>query len=165
MNMFGERQDNKAFIPRIINKLLQNEVVQIHSKYIDGQWFPGVRSYLHAYNQADALVFIINNVVPKLYLNEMDKPEKFNIAGNYEASNLELVLLIANILGIKDKKVFEYVDSNIVRPGHDLKYSIDGSKLHKLGWEPPLKFYDSLNQTVNWSINNREWLSTLNIKW
>jgi dTDP-glucose 4,6-dehydratase len=165
MNMFGERQDNKAFIPRIINSLNLNKLIQVHAKKDKDNWIPGVRSYLHASNQGDALKFIINNVTPKAYSYNTDRPDKFNIAGNFEVSNSDLVLMIANIMGIKNKKVFEYLDSNIARPGHDLRYSIDGSKLNSIGWEAPIDFESSLNRLVKWSIDNKEWLATLDIKW
>ena len=71
-------------------------------------------------------------------------------------SNLELAQLIAKIMG-KELK-YEMIDFHFSRPGHDLRYGLDGSKLFELGWKPKFNFEESLKKCVDWTLNNLEWL-------
>jgi len=87
---------------------------------------PGSRFYIHARNVADAVLHILENG---------EVGESYNIAGEQEVDNLELVKMISNIMG-KELK-YEMVDFHSGRPGHDLRYGLNGSKLEKLGWAPP----------------------------
>ena len=54
--------------------------------------------------------------------------------------------------------VYEFVDEKTVRPGHDKRYSLNGSKLKKMGWKPEISFNKSLEQTVEWTLKNSQWL-------
>lgn len=145
MNAFGERQHVEKFIPLCIKKILNNETIYIHS-YPD-KITSGTRFYIHARNIADAVLFLINNGIIG---------EKYNISGEKEVSNLELAELIAKFIG-KELK-YEMVDFHSSRPGHDLRYGLDGSKLHSLGWNPSFDFELSLKKTVQWTLNNLKWL-------
>lgn len=145
MNAFGERQHVEKFIPLCIKKILNNEVIYIHS-YPD-KILSGTRFYIHAQNIASAVLFLINH--GKI-------GEKYNIAGEKEVSNLELAELIAKFM---DKELkYEMVDFHSSRPGHDLRYGLDGSKLYELGWNPKFNFEKSLEKTIKWTLNNLEWL-------
>ena len=108
MNAFGERQHVEKFIPKCIKKVLNDELVHIHS-YPDKK-SSGTRFYIHAQNIASAVLFLIKNGVIG---------EKYNIAGEEEVSNLDLALLIAKAVG-KELK-YEMVDFHSDRPGHDLR--------------------------------------------
>lgn len=145
MNAFGERQHVEKFIPKCIKKILNNEIVHIHS-YPD-KTESGTRFYIHAQNIASAVLFLIQN--GKI-------GEKYNISGEKEVSNLELAQLISKFIG-KDLQ-YEMVDFHSSRPGHDLRYGLDGNKIYELGWNPKFNFEDSLEKTVKWTLNNLEWL-------
>jgi len=145
MNAFGERQHVEKFIPLCIKKVLNDELVYIHS-YPDKKE-SGTRFYIHSRNIASAVLFLIKN--GKI-------GEKYNIAGEKEVSNLDLAKLIAKFVG-KELK-YEMIDFHSSRPGHDLRYGLDGSKLHDMGWFPSFNFEESLEKTVKWTLNNLEWL-------
>lgn len=145
MNAFGERQHVEKFIPLCIKKVLNDELVYIHS-YPDKKE-SGTRFYIHAQNIASAVLFLIQN--GKI-------GEKYNISGEKEISNLDLAKLIADAVG-KELK-YEMIDFHSTRPGHDLRYGLDGNKIYNLGWNPKFNFEESLKKTVIWTINNMEWL-------
>lgn len=145
MNAFGERQHVEKFIPLCIKKILNNEKIYIHS-YPD-KTTSGTRFYIHARNIASVVLFLINNG---------QIGEKYNISGEKEVSNLDLAQFIANTLQ-KDLN-YEMVDFHSSRPGHDLRYGLDGSKLYELGWKLPLSFEESLKKTILWTVENKQWL-------
>jgi dTDP-glucose 4,6-dehydratase len=144
MNAMGERQHVEKYIPKVIKAVLNDELVQIHS---DDDKVPGSRFYIHARNIADALLFILKN--GKI-------GEKYNITGQREVNNFELAQMIAKIIGKSLK--YELVNFHADRPGHDLRYALDGQKLFDLGWHLPKTFDESLEKTVKWTLNNLEWL-------
>ena len=82
--------------------------------------------------------------------------EKYNISGEREVSNLEMAQLIARFVG--RELDYELVDFHSDRPGHDLRYGLDGSKLFNMGFKLPLNFEDSLKKTVDWTLENQKWL-------
>lgn len=145
MNIFGERQHSEKFIPLCIRKIMAGEMVSIHGTP-DGT-SSGSRFYIHARNVANAVHFL---------LDRFEQREKYNIVGEKELTNLELAQMIANIL---DKPLhFEIVDFHSARPGHDLRYALDGSKMNSLGWEVPLTIDESLSSTVKWTLRHSTWL-------
>jgi len=145
MNAFGERQHVEKFIPLCIKKILNDEKIFIHS-YPDKKT-SGTRFYIHGRNIADAVLFLIKNGTIG---------EKYNISGEKEVSNLEMAQMIASIM--KKELNFEMVDFHGNRPGHDLRYGLDGSKLFHMGFELPLNFEESLKKTVQWTLENQKWL-------
>jgi dTDP-glucose 4,6-dehydratase len=82
--------------------------------------------------------------------------EKYNIPGSAEVSNLDLAQRIAAILG--KELLVNLVAVHDARPGHDTRYSLDGTKLAELGWTPPPDFDESLRSTVEWTLQHPEWL-------
>lgn len=163
MNIIGERQDVEKFVPLIINTLQQGKLVPVHALEKDGKWKSGSRFYLHARNQADALRFLINHFVntPHRYTDGIERPERFNVKGELEVSNEEMVSLIAKFLGISKpiNELVEFINVEGTRPGHDLRYALNGDKLIGLGWKPPVPFKKSLERTVNWTVKNPSWIS------
>lgn len=154
MNVIGERQHQEKFVPLVIKNILDSRVIHIHSN--KNKTKAGTRFYIHARNVADALLFIINNTDEVLSKDDATLG-KFNIVGEKEIDNLTLAKKIAGILGMELK--YELTDFHSSRPGHDLRYALDGSKLEKLGWKPPSDFYTSLRKTVEWTVNHKkEWL-------
>ena len=95
--------------------------------------------------------------------------ETYNIGGNNEIKNIEIVHTICDILNeVKPskngdyKKLIKFVDD---RPGHDFRYAIDSSKIQKnLGWKPKESFKSGIKQTVNWYIDNENWWKTIQEK-
>ena len=152
MNLLGELQDPEKFVPMTIKKIFAGDTVGIHASP-EGK--VGTRFYLHARNQADALMFLLKNVDFPTYGNTKEM-ERFNVVGEREVSNLELAQLVAEYSG-KELK-YELIDFHSSRPGHDLRYALDGSKIAALGWNAPLSFEESLKNTVEWMIEHPEWL-------
>ena len=154
MNVFGERQHPEKFIPMCIKKIRDGEVVTIHSDKT--KKIPGSRHYIHAEDVADAIYFLLANK----FQNEIDyggaKCPKFNIVGSEELNNLELAKIIADCQG--KKLNYEMVDFHSSRPGHDLRYSLSGEKMKKLGWQPSIKLTERIKQVVDWSLNNENWI-------
>jgi dTDP-glucose 4,6-dehydratase len=145
MNVFGERQHPEKFIPLVIQKIRDNEVVGIHSN--KDKTVPGSRFYIHARNVAAASLFILKYGRPG---------EKYNIVGELEINNLDLAYQIAMFMSKPLK--YELVDFHSSRPGHDLRYALNGSKMITMGWKLPLNFYESLEKTVRWSLSHPQWL-------
>ena len=147
MNAFGERQHVEKFIPLCIKKIMNNETIEIHS-YPDKKR-SGTRFYIHGRNIAAAVLFLIN---------KGSIGEKYNIAGEKEVSNLEMAQLIAGYM--KKELQYKMVDFHSDRPGHDLRYGLDGTKLFNMGFLLPLNFEESLKKTVKWTLlkENNKWL-------
>ena len=154
MNVFGERQHPEKFIPMCIKKIRDGESVTIHSDKT--KKIPGSRHYIHAEDVADAIYFLLTNTI----ISEADyggaKCPKFNIVGSEEVNNLELAQIIASSQG-KELK-YEMVDFHSSRPGHDLRYSLSGEKMKKLGWTPSIKLTQRIKQVVEWSLKNENWI-------
>lgn len=151
MNIIGERQDPEKFVPKIMYCLEKNIPMTIHGTPEN----IGSRYYLHARNQADALLFILKNLSPVVYPGS-DRPDKYHIVGEREVNNLEMAKMVSFYWG-KELK-FEFEDFHTTRPGHDLRYALDGNKLSKAGWVPPMSLEDSLKSTVEWTKQHPEWL-------
>jgi len=153
MNLFGETQDAEKYTAQLIKKIVNDETVTVHGS--EGNI--GSRFYLHARNGADAVYFILKNLPPKLY-NEGENmlPDRYNIVGDVEMDNLALAKLVAEMLG-KELK-YELLDFHKGRPGHDRRYALDGAKLKNLGWQAPMEFKQSLKKSIEWTLNNKQWL-------
>lgn len=153
MNIIGEMQDPEKLVPRTIAYAVEGKTMPIFSN-ASGTVL-GTRKYLHARNQADALVFLLNNVEPNKF-GENDDISRFNVVGEKELSNLDMAVLVAGATGSELK--YELVDSEDSRPGHDLRYSLDGSKLAELGWQAPIPLLESIEKTVHWTMANPQWM-------
>tara|TARA_Y100000768_G_scaffold388048_1_gene381670 strand:+ start:722 stop:1744 length:1023 start_codon:yes stop_codon:yes gene_type:complete len=153
MNVFGERQSAEKYIPMVIKKVRDNEKVTVHCN--KEKTVAGSRHYIHAKDVSEALLFLFNQDISKLPIDDGIKCQKFNIVGKDEIDNLELAQFIAKCQN-KDL-IYEMVDFHSSRPGHDLRYALDGSKMKKLGWEPQSAF-DRLESTINWTLENSRWL-------
>lgn len=151
MNMFGEMQDPEKYIPMVIKKIMSGERVAVHAS---SEGVVGSRHWLYAGSQADGLAYALSLNFPKY--GESSMPEKWHIVGQ-EFSNLEIAQMISSIM--KSPLNYELVDFHTSRPGHDLRYSMNGDKIIKSGWSGPEDTYKSLEKTVNWYIKNPEWLN------
>lgn len=155
MNVFGERQHPEKYIPMCIKKARDGEIITVHSNAEKTK--AGSRHYIHARDVADALKFLLNykyiDTLPKDFGGA--KCQKFNIVGSEELDNYELAKFIADV---QNKPLnYQMVDFHSSRPGHDLRYALDGSKMANLGWTPqPVK--KRLESVIQWSLENDRWL-------
>jgi len=145
MNAFGERQHPEKFIPMTIKKILSGEKVLIHADKTKTK--PGTRFWIHCRNIANAIHFL---------LEKAEIRQKYNIVGEKEVNNLEMAQFIADVIG--KPLDYEMVDFHSSRPGHDLRYALDGTKMEKMGWKLPIDFEKSLRKTIRWTLKNREWI-------
>lgn len=153
MNIIGELQDPEKFVPKVMKYIAENKLMPIHAS---STGIVGSRYYLHARNQADALLFLLQKVnFPKYESGETDMP-RFNVVGEREVDNLEMAEMIAKFMGKTLR--YELIDFHSSRPGHDLRYGLDGEKMKMLGWVAPYSLEDSLKRTVEWTLKNPKWL-------
>ncbi len=145
MNIFGERQHPEKFIPLVMRKVLKGEKVFVHSDATKS--IPGSRYWIHARNVAAAILFLYKSA---------EVGEKYNIVGEKEVNNLDIAKFVAKTLG--KPLNYELVDFHSSRPGHDLRYALDGSKMNQMGWSIPKSFEDSLERTIKWFIEHPKWL-------
>jgi dTDP-glucose 4,6-dehydratase len=178
MNIIGEMQDREKFLPMVISNLRAGRSITVHTAP-DGT--PGSRFYLHARNLADAWLWLARRYTedapevrtlggdtyriamgPARYRDgAFTRPERYHIVGEREVNNIELVHLVGEIMGLDSGTVdglIEPVSFHSSRPGHDLRYALDGSRLAGLGWKPPVALEKSLESTVRWSLDNPQWL-------
>lgn len=161
MNVFGERQHPEKFIPLVIKKVLAGEKVLIHSNKEKTK--AGSRFWIHGRNVGAAILFLLNrwayepNVLPRPTYWRMPNADKFNIVGEREVDNLEMAQIIARVLN--KPLEYELVDFHSSRPGHDLRYALDGKKLEGMGWKLPVDFEESLARTIDWFLRNPRWLN------
>jgi len=142
MNIFSEIQDWEKFIPLCVKKILLGEEITIHA--YPGATKAGSRFYIHADSVAEAVKFLIEKPVG-LYPN-VDRPDRYNIVGDKEVDNLTLAKTIGEILGKEIK--YQLTDAHSARPGHDVRYGLDGTKLANEGWKPTQNFEEKLKETV-----------------
>lgn len=145
MNVIGERQHPEKFVPLVIGRVNRGEVVQIHSDKTRTK--AGSRHYIHARNVANAIM---------LLLAKGKAGEKYNIVGAEETDNLQLAQMIAEAAGKPLRH--EMIDFHSSRPGHDLRYALDGGKMKALGFTPD-SIEKSVRHIVRWTMDNPQWMS------
>ena len=156
MNIFGERQHPEKFIPMVAKKIMRDEKIYVHSNA--NKTKAGSRFYIHARNVADGYMHLLNLIESGKASSVVNND--FHITGEKEVDNLEMVKLIAKILGKENYKNYELVDFHSSRPGHDLRYALDGSKMESIGWKLPKTFDQSLTKTIEWMVDkkNARWM-------
>jgi dTDP-glucose 4,6-dehydratase len=160
MNIFGERQHREKFIPLIIRNVLEGKSIPIHSDELKTE--AGKRHYLHARNISAASLWLLEG---GRLLDGSGKQGRYNFVGEVEIDNLSLAKLVADMINdyMREKgkapKSFKYdlVDFHTSRPGHDLRYALDGSLLRKEGFTYPVTFEQSLRKVVYWTLEHPEW--------
>ena len=147
-NNYGPNQFPEKLIPLAINNIKNNKPVPVYGK---GE---NIRDWLYVEDHASAIDLIFHKGRPG---------ETYNIGGINEWKNIDLIYLLCKIM---DKKLGrkEGTSAGLItfvrdRPGHDLRYAIDSSKISReLGWSPSLKFEQGLEKTVDWYLSNQKWL-------
>jgi len=155
MNVFGERQHPEKYIPMTIRKVRDGETVTVHSDKT--RTIPGSRHYIHAEDVSSAILFLLNHEGKFEPTWGNAKCPKFNIVGAEELNNLQLAQIIAEAQG--KELSYELVDFHSSRPGHDLRYALDGDKMKELGWVPAKSVTERIKEVTNWTIQNKRWIT------
>lgn len=150
-NNYGPNQFPEKLIPLIINNIKSNRPLPVYGKGLN------VRDWLYVEDHAAAIDTIFHN-------GELG--ETYNVGGNSEWRNIDLVKELCRIMDQKLKrkegeseKLITFVTD---RAGHDLRYAIDITKIqHELGWKPTVKFNEGLELTVDWYLQNEEWINAV----
>ncbi len=158
-NNYGPYQFPEKLIPVVILKCLRGESIPVYGK---GE---NIRDWLYVEDHAEALYAV---------LTKGRVGETYNIGGNNERTNIELVRMICGLMDemslqpktgkpkteeLKAERLITFVTD---RPGHDLRYAIDASKIRdELGWEPKEDFESGFRKTVRWYLENREWWESI----
>ena len=142
-NNYGPYQFPEKLIPVVISKALNDEPIPVYGK---GE---NVRDWIHV---------IDHNIGVDLILHKGKVGEVYNLGGHSERTNLDVVKTILKQLG-KPESLITYVTD---RPGHDLRYAIDSTKAEKeLGWDRTYTFEKGIKETVDWYLNNQEWIEEI----
>ncbi len=145
-NNYGPYQYPEKLIPFFISKLIKNEKVPV---YGDGL---NVRDWLYVYDHCAA----IDTVLHKGRVGEV-----YNIGGHNEKTNLEITKIILSLMG-KDDNSIEYVQDRL---GHDKRYAISNDKITaELNWKPSLTFEEGIKKTIDWYLNNQNWIKSIENK-
>jgi dTDP-glucose 4,6-dehydratase len=142
-NNYGPYQFPEKLLPLFITNLLRDEPVPV---YGDGQ---NVRDWIHVRDHCAA----IDRVLRHGRIGEV-----YNVGGRCEKTNLDLTHTLLDVMG-KPRSLIRYVKD---RPGHDRRYAIDCAKIEReLGWQPAVPFEQGLRDTVQWYIDNSEWVAQI----
>ena len=152
-NNYGPYQFDEKLIPKIINNAIKGEAIPVYGNGYQ------IRDWLHVDDHVQALLVVLRNGLPG---------STYNIGGNNEKKNIDVIKIICSILDeLKIKtsnsslaSYFDLVTYVADRPGHDLRYAIDSSKIfNELNWSPSYTFEDGIKQTIHWYLAYNESLS------
>jgi len=136
-NNYGPRQNVEKLIPKTITNILQGNKIPVYGK---GE---NIRDWIYVEDHCEAIYEVFNRG---------KVGEKYNIGGECEVKNIDLIKKLLELLG-GSEDLIEYVND---RPGHDLRYSIDNAKIRKeLGWVPKYTLEQGLEKTIDWYKNDR----------
>jgi len=150
-NNYGPFQFPEKLIPLFINNIINNKPLPVYGEGIN------VRDWLYVEDHASAIDAI---------LHKGKIGETYNIGGHNEWKNIDLIRLLIRLtdekLGRKPGTSNNLISYVTDRAGHDLRYAIDATKIKEdLGWEPSLQFEEGLGQTIDWYLDNKEWLENV----
>jgi dTDP-glucose 4,6-dehydratase len=137
-NTYGPFQYPEKVIPLFVTNALEGKNLPLYGTGLN------IRDWLYVDDHCRAI---------QLVLSQGDAGQVYNIAGHHEITNLCLTNQLLKLLGLDESRVDHIED----RKGHDLRYSIDDSKLRELGYQPRTSWNDGIKNTVNWYNNNQEW--------
>lgn len=139
-NNYGPYQFPEKLIPLMISNALENKNLPV---YGDGK---NIRDWLHVYDHCTAIDLVLHDGKPG---------EVYNIGGNNEKKNIEIVKLILKYLD-KDDSLIKFVEDRL---GHDRRYAIDSTKIQEeLGWKPKYTFETGIKETIEWYLENQDWI-------
>ena len=139
-NNYGPYQHHEKLIPHMISLALKDEKLPVYGEGLN------IRDWLYVEDHCEAIDLVLHNGV---------KGERYNIGGHNEKRNIEIVKLILKHLN-KPESIISFVED---RKGHDYRYAIDPTKIHReLGWLPKTKFEDGIVKTIDWYLAHPEYL-------
>ena len=142
-NNYGPYQFPEKLIPLMINNCMNDVSLPV---YGDGMQ---IRDWLHVQDHCTAI---------RTVMEKGKDGEVYNVGGNNEKANIEIVKLIIKELG-KSEELITYVKD---RPGHDRRYAIDNSKITaQLGWSPSYTFESGMAETIRWYLDNQDWMKNI----
>jgi len=150
-NNYGPNHFPEKLIPLFINNIINKKSLPV---YGDGNY---TRDWLYVEDHASAI---------DLAFHKGENRETYNVGGFNEWKNLDLVKLLCKLMDTKLKRPTGDSERLIIyvkdRPGHDLRYAIDATKINKeLGWKPSVTFEEGLSKTIDWFLENRDWLENV----
>jgi len=150
-NNYGPNQFPEKLLPLFINNITHNKPLPVYGKGAN------VRDWLYVEDHARAI---------DLIFHKGKDAETYNIGGNNEWKNIDLIRILCRLMDEKLKRPAGTSDKLITyvkdRAGHDLRYAIDSSKLqNELGWKPSVTFEEGLGKTIDWYLANQEWLDNV----
>ncbi|MCD8405987.1 dTDP-glucose 4,6-dehydratase [Tenacibaculum dicentrarchi] len=153
-NNYGPNQFPEKLIPLFIDNIINKKTLPVYGK---GE---NIRDWLYVEDHAMAIDVIFH---------QGKTGETYNIGGDNEWKNIDLIKLLIKevdiLLGRKSGTSNNLITYVTDRAGHDYRYAIDSSKLQKdLGWKPSLQFEEGIQKTIQWYLNNQEWLKIINEK-
>jgi len=137
-NNYGPYQFPEKIIPYFITEAMAGRQMPLYGLGVN------IRNWLHVEDNCRAILTLIDRGVPG---------DIYNIGGANYLDNLSLTRKLLLILGLSESRI-KYVED---RPGHDLRYAIDCSRIESLGWKPQIDFDEGLRRTVRWYIENEAW--------
>ncbi len=139
-NNYGPYQHNEKLIPHMIKLALQDKKLPVYGVGNN------IRDWLYVNDHCEAVDLVYHHGVAG---------ERYNIGGHNEKRNIDIVKLILSRLG-KSEDLIEFVQD---RKGHDYRYAIDSTKIQRdLGWKPNTNFQDGIVKTIDWYLENQDWL-------
>lgn len=135
-NNYGPRQTSEKLIPKAIKCILNEKKIPIYGKGLQ------IRDWTHVFDNCAAILNILSNGADN---------ETYNISANQEFTNIEVIQSICNAMG-GSHHLIDFIKDP--RQGHDFRYSIDSSKIKKLGWKAEYKFKEGIQHTVDWYKKN-----------
>lgn len=142
-NNYGPYHFPEKLIPLVITRALEDKAIPVYGEGAN------IRDWLYVEDHCSAIDTILHNG---------KNGEIYNVGGNSEKTNLKVVKTVLSVLG-KSENLITFVKD---RPGHDLRYAIDASKIKReLGWAPETIFEKGIEKTVNWYINNKNWWESI----
>ena len=150
-NNYGANQFPEKLIPLFINNIINKKALPV---YGDGEY---TRDWLFVKDHANAIDLLFHRGKNK---------ETYNIGGFNECKYIYLIMLLClqmdDKLGRETGSSLQLITYVKDRPGHDLRYAIDASKINKeFGWNPSVNFEEGLSQTIDWYLNNSKWLKNV----
>lgn len=148
-NNYGPHQFPEKLIPLVIHNIMEGKELPVYGKGLN------VRDWLWVGDHVDAIDLIFHKGTPG---------QSYNVGGNCEMRNIDLVRMLCELsdealgrtVGSSEQRIRYITD----RPGHDLRYAIDPSKIkNELGWAPSMSLREGLKATIQWYLNHKEWLA------
>lgn len=148
MNMFGEKQDQDKFIPRVVKTILEDKQIILHGK---DKTNVASRHWIYVDDVVEGVFFLLDKAVPNEIYHIVGKEmDVYYLAGLiYKAIKKEVL----------PEEKLRFVDFHSARPGHDKRYSLSGEKLKKMGWTPRFNLEEDIQKVARWFAKNPEWIN------